>query len=164
LLFATAAFTTPDPVEIAHSINDGDLPDPKFTPGDIRPVTKEELCDPNTRTADVRNTPDSLKERVRRLYGMLTKRDLWCNTERGCEIDHLISLQLGGSNDLKNLWPQPYDESREWNACEKDALENRLHKLVCTDKIPLAEAQHEIATDWIASYKKHFPTKSKCSR
>lgn len=163
LLFATAAFTTPDPAEIAHSINNGDLPDPKFTPGDVRPVTKEELCDPTKHTADVRNTPDSLKQRIRRLYGMSTKRDLWCNSERGCEIDHLISLELGGSNDAKNLWPQPYDAAREWNACRKDVLENKLHKLVCADQISLADAQHEIATDWIASYRKHVPGGDNCS-
>jgi 5-methylcytosine-specific restriction endonuclease McrA len=28
------------------------------------------------------------------------------------EIDHLISISLGGSNDIKNLWPQTeYDKT-----------------------------------------------------
>jgi hypothetical protein len=26
-----------------------------------------------------------------------------------CEVDHLIPLELGGSNDVKTLWPQPQD-------------------------------------------------------
>lgn len=160
LCLATQAFTANDPAVIAHSIRNGDLPDPVATPGDIRPVTVAELCDPNTHTADVRNTPDSLKQRVRRLYGMNGKRDLFCNSVDGCEIDHLISLELGGSNDIKNLWPQPYDRDRQWNARDKDVLENKLHKLVCGGQMTLEQAQHEISTDWIGSYTKRIGPKA----
>jgi hypothetical protein len=35
-------------------------------------------------------------------------------------------------------------------------LEDRLHRMVCNNQIDLASAQHEIATDWIAAYKKYF--------
>jgi hypothetical protein len=37
------------------------------------------------------------------------------------EIDHLISLELGGSNDIKNLWPESY-RTEPWNAHVKDRL------------------------------------------
>jgi hypothetical protein len=68
----------------------------------------------------------------------------------------LISLELGGSNSVKNLWPEAYD--LDWGARVKDALENKLHTMVCSGDISLERAQHEIATDWIAAYKKYFHT------
>ena len=70
------------------------------------------------------------------------------------EVDHLISLELGGANDIKNLWPQSY-VSTPYNARMKDALENKLHAMVCANQITLVEAQKEISTDWIAAYKKY---------
>jgi hypothetical protein len=42
-----------------------------------------------------------------------------------CEVDHLIPLELGGSNEMKNLWPQP--DKRQPECVEKDQLENELH-------------------------------------
>jgi hypothetical protein len=69
----------------------------------------------------------------------------------------LISLELGGSNSIKNLWPQSY-RTKPWNARVKDRLENRLHELVCSGQLDLATAQRDIATDWISTYKKYFHT------
>ena len=71
-----------------------------------------------------------------------------------CRIDHLIPLELGGSNDIKNLWTESY-ETQPWNATVKDAIENRLHDLVCDGSISPEQAQHEIATDWTAAYLKY---------
>jgi hypothetical protein len=73
------------------------------------------------------------------------------------EIDYLIAPGLGGMEDIHNLWPEPY-ASRTWNAHVKDALEERLHQLVCGGELDLSTAQHDIATDWIAAYKKYFHT------
>jgi hypothetical protein len=70
------------------------------------------------------------------------------------EIDHLVSLEIGGENDIGNLWPQSY-VSTPLNAHLKDALENRLHALACAGKLPLAQAQHEIATDWPGAYERY---------
>jgi hypothetical protein len=74
-------------------------------------------------------------------------------------VDHLISLELGGSNSLKNLWPESY--SGEWNAHVKDKLENDLHRRVCKGEVDLKDAQREIATDWIAAYKKYLSEPAK---
>jgi len=73
------------------------------------------------------------------------------------ELDYLIDPELGGSDDIRNFWPQPYAASG-WNSHLKDALEDRLHELVCEHKVSLATAQHDISTDWIAAYKKYFQT------
>ena len=70
------------------------------------------------------------------------------------EVDHLISLSLGGSNSQKNLWPESY-LTEPWNAHTKDQLEYRLLTLVRAGKVDLHTAQQEMAQDWIAAYKKY---------
>ena len=37
----------------------------------------------------------------------------------------------------------------------KDALERKLHKLVCAGQLNLKTAQREIASNWIEAYKKY---------
>jgi hypothetical protein len=70
------------------------------------------------------------------------------------EYDHLISLELGGSpNNPRNLWPEPGSSPNP-----KDRVENRLHTDVCHGAISLASAQHQIATDWVAAYRRLFGT------
>lgn len=59
------------------------------------------------------------------------------------ELDHLVSLELGGSNDARNLWIEPGKLPNP-----KDAVENSLHRAVCAHKVTLAAAQEAIATDW----------------
>ena len=110
-------------------------PDPSLTPGQSFPGV----------TAAVRRQAFAN-------YGLSGNHTGYCSAEQGCELDHLVSLELGGSNDVSNLWPEPYDGP--WNAHIKDKLENRLHKLVCDGSISLPEAQRLEATDWIAAYKR----------
>lgn len=121
-------------------------PDPRLTPGAVLPVTAEQVCQLGY-AKSVRHVDGKTKARVYREYGIDRNAGFY-------EIDHLISLSLGGSNDIRNLWPESYDTT-PWNAEAKDTLEDRLHKLVCDGTISLAEAQHAIASDWIAAYKKY---------
>ncbi|MBV9850738.1 MAG: hypothetical protein JO250_13780 [Armatimonadetes bacterium] len=125
-------------------------PDPRMTPGDTLDVTVQDICVPGY-TQKVRNVPQEVKRQVYAEYGITSHRP------GEYEVDHLISLELGGSNSVKNLWPQSY-ETQPWNAHVKDDLENKLHEMVCSGQLDLATAQHEIATDWIAAYKKYFHT------
>jgi hypothetical protein len=111
------------------------LPDPHCTPGATRLVSVSEVCTPGT-AADARHVTAAQKKRVVEAYG--------ASPFKG-EIDHLISLQLGGSNDIKNLWPEA---GKVPNG--KDAVENRLHAWVCK-KPTLARlhaAQKAIRTNW----------------
>lgn len=125
----------------------GDLPDPALTPGVTRQVSMQELCRRGS-SKDARHVTAAAKRQVLEVYGIV-------NPGRGeYEIDHLISLELGGANDVKNLWPQSF-VTQPWNAHKKDRLENRLHALVCRGLLPLEHAQREIATDWIKAYRKY---------
>ena len=126
------------------------LPDPRITPGDRLDVTRTDICTPGY-TKKVRDVPQAVKEQAYRNYGITHR------AKGEFEVDHLISLEIGGSNSLKNLWPQSY-KTQPWNAHVKDKLENELHRLICAGKIDMATAQRDIATDWIAAYKKYFHT------
>lgn len=126
------------------------LPDPRLTPGATLPVTQGDICVPGY-TKKVRNVPLDVKRQVYAEYGIAHHR------AGEYEVDHLISLELGGSNSIKNLWPQSY-QTQPWNAHVKDDLENELHDEICRGRIGMATVQREIATDWIKAYKKHFHT------
>lgn len=133
----------------AHSCA-GELPDHVLTPGVSRNVTLNELC--TTSTKLVRNVPDAEKKKVYAEYGMKGNDRSAC--KEGEEVDHLISLELGGSNDIKNLWPQSYCGTM--NAKIKDKLENKLHALVCSNHMTIQDAQSCISTNWITCYQKVF--------
>ena len=62
-----------------------------------------------------------------------TRATTWCTCPYAHEVDHLVSLELGGSNAIGNLWPEPY--AGRWGARTKDVLENRLHELVCSGQL-----------------------------
>ncbi len=94
--------------------------------------------------------PQSLKNKVYEEYG-ITHHALG-----QYEVDHLVSLQLGGSNDIANLWPEAASPKPGFH--EKDSVENYLHDQVCSGAISLKEAQIEIATNWLVVYNR-IPTK-----
>lgn len=122
------------------------LNDLHVTPGDVRTTDTALICHGSTKT--IRNVPQSRKDSTYLLYGQPLKHP------RGAyEVDHLISLELGGSNDLKNLWPQPAKPIPGFH--EKDQLENELHLLICDGTLSAIEAQQAIATDWLSAYNKY---------
>ena len=99
--------------------------------------------------SSVRDVSDAEKAAVYARYGVA-----WVPYQH--EVDHLISLELGGSNAIRNLWPEPY--AGRWGARTKDVLENRLHDLVCAGELALAAAQHQEATDWVTAYRRYVET------
>ena len=119
------------------------LPNSELTPGVFdSTATVDTICKKGY-TATVRHVTDKQKDEVFKEYGL--------ERSGSYEVDHLISLELGGSNDTRNLWPESYYGM--WGARVKDALENRLHALVCDGKMSLRDAQLMISTDWIETYK-----------
>lgn len=122
-------------------------PDPRLTPGDTLDVTKQDICTPGY-SKKVRDVPQAVKEEAYREYGITSR------LPREYEVDHLISLELGGSNSIKNLWPQSF-QTESLNAHVKDKLENKLHEMICNGQIDMKTAQHDIATDWVAAYQKY---------
>jgi hypothetical protein len=131
------------------------LPDPKLTPGATDPAVtqstiKQTICKSGY-TSTVRNVTEAEKRAVMVRYGLplseLSK----------VEIDHFVSLEIGGSNDVTNLWPEYYDpapgQSGYLGARQKDVVETELHREVCGGKINLSMAQLLIRT-WPDYYRK----------
>jgi hypothetical protein len=125
-----------------------DFPNPALTPGAVLPVAAAAVC-VSGYSASVRDVPDSESEQAYARYHVVHRPYMH-------EVDHLISLELGGSNDITNLWPEPY--AGRWGARTKDALENKLHDLVCSGSLSLVSAQRQEATNWVKAYRKYMGT------
>lgn len=124
------------------------MPNPDITPGAAQQVTAAQVCVPGY-SSKARAVSIRTKKLVFKEYGIKY-------APRQYEVDHLISLELGGSNDIKNLWPEPY--SPKPGAKEKDEVEDFLHRQVCSGKMSLLDAQKQIATNWYTVYQRiHGP-------
>ncbi len=122
----------------------GPLQDKACTPGDIiKSATKEQICTPGY-ASSVRNVTTATKSRVYAAYGIKH------HVSGEYEIDHLVSLQLGGSNDISNLWPEAASPTPGFH--EKDKVENYLHDQLCSGKMSLHDVQVKIATNWLDVY------------
>ena len=79
------------------------LPDSACTPGAIfSEATVEQICQSGY-SSSVRNVPEEVKQEAYASYGITS------HAPGQYEVDHLVSLELGGSNDISNLWPEPAD-------------------------------------------------------
>jgi hypothetical protein len=117
-------------------------PDPTCTPGAVDDTVTQNNIDSTictsgytTKIRPPASATDKVKQTMYRAY------DVPDGT--ASELDHLVSLELGGSNDATNLWIEPGTIPNP-----KDTVENALHKAVCSHKVTLAAAQQAIAGDW----------------
>jgi hypothetical protein len=130
----------------------GPNPDRRCSPGAYySKLTKAVVCSATFHTGDVRNVPQSEKYEVEAEYGMAQK--LY---GRALEIAHIVSLELGGSNDIANLFPEKASPAPGYHV--KDKLENKLHSLVCSGSMSLRSAQKQIAANWQRLYRKVYGT------
>jgi hypothetical protein len=125
-------------------------PNMTWTPGAAGSMNRQAVC--SAEQSDGGHALDKSKaDAVFRRYGIRSPHP------RSYEVDYLIPRSLGGSDDISNLWPEPYSAG-VWNSHVKDALEERLRTMVCDGQLDLATAQRDISRDWIAAYKKYFHT------
>lgn len=113
------------------------LPNPLVTPGVVRPLSLQAVC--HTQWGkDRRHVTVAMKRQVAVLYGVKWEdRHLY-------EFDHLVPRELGGADNVLNLWPEVWVEAHR-----KDRLENRLKRLVCSGQMSLKVAQESIRTNWV---------------
>ncbi len=126
------------------------LPNLKLTPGVTRPLSTKVVC--GTKWGkDARAVTLSMKRQVFAAYGIP-----W-SEHAAYEVDHLVSRELAGADDVKNLWPEPWHltiDGKEMGARQKDRAENATHKAVCAGTISLKDAQDQIAVDWTILYER----------
>jgi hypothetical protein len=129
-----------------HARASGRLPDPHCTPGSVDPaVTQATIASTICRsgyTGKVR-PPESQTSHAKFDVAYPAYR---IQDSATSELDHLVSLELGGSNDITNLWPEVGTIPNP-----KDTVENALNHAVCDGRVSLAAAQRAIAADWMTA-------------
>ncbi len=142
---------TPSLVTGDSALGYPDVPNTLLTPGAALPVTAADICVPGY-TRRVRSVPIAVKRQAYAIYGIRS------HAPGEYEVDHLISLEFGGSNSIRNLWPESF-RTHPWNAYVKDALENELHRRVCAGTIDLTGAQYVISHNWVIGYRNYVHSK-----
>jgi hypothetical protein len=136
-----------------HTTNGFPVPDPNCTPGAINPtLTIEVLRDARFTTRCVRDAATQEEEKATTYEWYRLKHPSNNSGDNQiCELDHLISLELGGADTLDNIWPQCGPSGvalPQRNFKEKDTVENFLAREVREGRMDLSTAQNGIATDW----------------
>jgi hypothetical protein len=125
------------------------IPDPTLTPGAVRTTDIAEICGQGT--TGLRHGSRERDDRIMVEYGLRP------GPHPDFEVDHLIPLGIGGSDDDHNLWPEPRRELEPvWSADRKDELEWKLRELVCAGSLHIRVAQQAIADDWVQAYKTYM--------
>lgn len=133
--------------------NEIPLPDPRCTPGAVNPtLTLNVLEDRDFRTGCVRDNATTAEQKAGTYssYAIPHPSDNK-GAMQTCELDHLISLELGGADTLDNIWPQcgpPGVALSQRYFKQKDMVENYLAMRVRNGELDLSEAQQGIAADW----------------
>ena len=115
-------------------------PNPSLTPGAVLTTDASTICTPGY-ASGVRDVSTATKEQVYAEYGVSYPQPLGAY-----EVDHFIPLEIGGSNDITNLWLEPATPTPGFH--QKDQFENFEHGQVCNGTISVAEAQSRMVSDW----------------
>jgi hypothetical protein len=127
------------------------LPDSDCTPGAVFASATPAVICVSGYTKTVRNVSVATKRLVYQEYGLS-----YPQPSGAYEADHLIPLELGGNNEIANLFPEAAEPTPGFH--EKDLVENYLHNKVCDGNITLAFAQQQIATNWKFVYDNLTPS------
>jgi hypothetical protein len=146
LMFVAPRVRSPQPADASRDTPAGVLPITTLTPGSIAPLTASQLCS-GQRPVNV--VPVDVERRVLKAYKMENV------PAQDYEMDALITPELGGTSDAANVWPQRYGGG-VWNARVKDEIEDYLRDAVCRGDLELQTAQHDLANNWVAAYRKYL--------
>jgi hypothetical protein len=145
-----ALLTVHDPGEVTgslsgacHSRRHGELPDRSCTPGSVDPaVTQANIGSTICRSGytETVRPPQSQTEQ----FKFSVAEPAYGQSGVSGELDHLVPLELGGSNDATNLWVESGSIPNP-----KDAVENALNREVCDGTLSLRAAQRKIARNWL---------------
>ena len=129
-----------------HAGDGGQLPDPHCTPGSVDPaITQASIGSTICRSGYTAKVRPPSSETTKAKYDVAYPA-YGIPSGDTSELDHLVSLELGGSNDITNLWPEVGSLPNP-----KDKVENALHRAVCEGKVSLRAAQQAIATNWMTA-------------
>jgi hypothetical protein len=143
---------------VRGAVDDPRLPVMACTPGSVRSDITDDtkaatICDPHWSTSTIR-APKSETDRLKTIA--MVSYGVPASARATTELDHKVPLEMGGSNDVSNLWPERSDLSGQGFRNSKDDVENRLHAAVCgripgLRPVPLRDAQIAIARNWVTA-------------
>jgi len=110
------------------------LPNPKLTPGKIA-----------RRDQDQHGVSVAMEQKVFKRY-----RIPWTRRAE-FKIDHLIPVELGGADNVENLWPQNL-RVKPYGAERKELLTRCLLLRIAEGRMTLAQAQTAMQEDWIDAF------------
>jgi hypothetical protein len=115
-------------------------PNKTMTPGKIIPgVTRQDVCQSGYAKKVRSDLTKTKKQMIYRNYNVPYDTSKY-------QIDHLVPISIGGSNDVENLWPQPIVHNAGY--LEKQQVAQWLHEKVCNGSIQIEEAQRLMLKDW----------------
>jgi hypothetical protein len=124
------------------------IPDPTLTPGAVRTTDVAQIC--ANGTVGLRHWSRERDNQIMLEYGLRP------GPHPDFEMDHLIPLGIGGSDDDHSLWPEPRRTIEPvWNAEAKDRLDWKLRELVCDGSLDVRVAQQAIRYDWTETHRKY---------
>ena len=126
------------------------MPNARLTPGGVRAIDLATFLATEVDTEAGR--PGAAEKRAAwDEYGYPGKSD-----GQHWEYDHLVPIECGGDNDLKNIWPEP--RVGPWNAWDKDRLEDACGKDIRNGSMTVAQAQAIFLApaDWRVGYRSVF--------
>ena len=132
------AKTTPTNVKITSVI----YPNSILTPGNVLIYDADFLCIPGT-PGKLDKVSEATKKQVFDSYHITYP------TKKDYQLDKYIPLELGGSNNPTNLWPQGVKSP---GYKEKDKVEQYLYQQMCNHQINITTAQEMIMKDWVEVY------------
>ena len=140
-----------------NQIQGNPYPNPSLTPGAAETLNVEDLTrryNGKTYSEAHRGVSEVAKQKVYDAYGVEKPKKPGMY-----EMDHFWPVCAGGSNDPKNLWPQPldiYHKGANWGYKQKDLLEKSICRKIAAGLISSKELRNifeQWVTDWIKLYK-----------
>jgi len=122
------------------------LPNNYYTPGKAEKVDVKQLCAAGTETS-AKPVADWQKNTALERYGVRPE-------AFNGELEHLVPVALGGTNDPDNLYP--FHAQGEYTIEAKQRLASKLRELVCDGKMSLKQAQDVFKKDWTKGYKQYL--------
>ena len=120
------------------------LPNNMYTPGKADKVDVKQLC---AADASAKPVADWQRNEALTRYGVRPE-------GFNGEIEHLVPVSLGGTNDPDNLYP--FHAQGEYTLDAKQRLAAKLRELVCDGKVSLKQAQDVFKKDWTKGYKQYL--------
>jgi hypothetical protein len=118
------------------------LPNSYNTPGAATKANAKQICAADYATA-VKPVANWQKNAALERYGIRPE-------SFNGELDHLVPVALGGSNDPENLWP--IHSAGDMTPAAKARLAEKLKAMVCDGKMSLKDAQNAFKKDWTKAY------------